>query len=243
MALNANDYKQESNFKRPDPLEAGTYPGRVVQIISLGLQPQRPFKGEEKPPKHEIRVTYELVDEFLQDEDGKDIEDKPWWIAENFTMNSLDSDLAKSTKRYYALDPKGVHKGDWSKLVGAPCMITVIQNKSKQDDTVIYNNIASNGVNSMRPKEAANLPDLKNEPKVFDVDEPDLEVFLSLPKFVQDLITEKNLEFDGSVLQRMLAEHGGEDVAPKEKKAVSKRGDVVTPVEISNSGDSDDEDW
>lgn len=234
MALNANEYKQESNFERPDPLEAGTYPARVVQIISLGLQPQRPFKGEEKLPKHEIRVTYELVDEFLHDEEGDDIEDKPRWIAENFTMNSLDSDLAKSTKRYYALDPEGKFKGDWSKLIGTPCMVVLIKNEGK--DGKVYNNVSQ--VNTMRAKEAAKIPDLKNEPKVFDVDNPDIEVFLSLPNFVQELITEKNLEFGGSLLEKKLAEHKG-DETPSEKKKPTKK-EVKDEVEDSTG---DDEDW
>jgi hypothetical protein len=233
MALNANEYKQESKFERPDPLEAGTYPARLVQVISLGKQPQRPYKGEEKPPKDEIRVTYELVDEFLKDEDGKDIEDKPRWVAENFTMNSLDSDLAKSTKRYFAIDPKKNFKGDWAKLVGQPCMVTLICNEGS--DKKVYNNVAS--VQSMRSKEAENLPPLKNDPKVFDIDDPDLEVFLSLPAFVQKMVTEDNLEFGGSKLERMLVEHTGGEVKPK--KEVKKEPEFEKAGPEVGDGDND----
>lgn len=233
MALKASDYKSESKFDRPDPLEPGTYPGRLVQVISLGLQPQRPYKGDEKPPKHEIYTTYELLDEFLKDEEGNDIEDKPRWISETFTMNSLDSDLAKSTKRYLALDPKNIHKGDWAKIVGAPGMITIIQN-AKED--VVYNNISS--VQSMRAKEADNAPDLVNEPKVFDIDDPDIEVFLSLPTWLQDKIKD-NLEYEGSILEKKLNEHQN----PEETKPKKKAAKPVKEVEVETEEEETDEEW
>ena len=181
MALNAREYKQESKFKPADPLEPGSYPARVVQIISCGLQEQDPYKGEPKPPKHELHVTYELLDEFMEDEEGNELEDKPRWISENFTMNSLDSDLAKSTKRYYALDPDEDYEGDWAKLAGTPCTVILAQNKSKKTGKV-YNNVT--GLSTMRAKEAKKAPELVNPPKVFDIDDPDMEIFGSLPSIV-----------------------------------------------------------
>lgn len=240
MALNAREYKQESKFERPEPLEIGTYPARVVQIISLGLQKQNPYKGEEKEPKDELYVTYELLDEFLKDEDGEDILDKPRWLSETFTMNSLDSDLAKSTKRYVALDPDFKNDGDWSGLLGAPCMITVVQNEGKGKNAgTIYNNIAS--VQSMRAKEAAKAPDLVNEGKVFDIDEPDMEVFFSLPKFLQDKMKE-NLDYGGSALERAVEAHQdpseGEGSQNKEKATQKPAKRVSEPSE-----DDEGEDW
>lgn len=245
MALNANDYKQESKFERPDPLDPGTYPGRVVQIVSLGLQPQRPFKGEDKPPKHELYVTYELADEFMKDEDGEDIEDKPRWMSETFTMNSLDSDLAKSTKRYTALDPDMKYEGDWSQLAGAPAMLTITQAASKKDDNIIYNNISS--VQTMRAKDAAKLPDLQNEPKVFDIDDPDVEMFNSFPKWLQDKI-KSNLEFGGSVLEKALKGEKNTD-----RKESSKTNDSKKPqkkvskneedMEYTKGDDQEEENW
>lgn len=239
MALNAREYRQESKFERPDPLEVGTYPARVVQVVSLGLQKQNPYKGEPKDPKDEIYVTYELLDEFLQDEDGNDIEDKPRWLSETFTMNSLDSDLAKSTKRYYALDPEEKFKGDWSKLIGAACMISVVQNEGKGKNAgTIYNNIAS--VQTMRAKEEARANDLVNEGKVFDIDEPDMEVFLSLPKFLQDKMKD-NLNFGGSALEKAIEAHesgSGSEGAKEAKKATSEADNAA-----EGQDEGDDEDW
>ena len=225
MTLNAKAIQSTSgNFKRPPALEAGNYPARVVQIIDLGIQPQRPFKGQEKPPKPEIYVTYELLDEFLLDEDGEEIEDRPRWISETIPMNPLNSELAKSTKRYVALDPELKHDGDWSKLIGTPCMVTIVANPAKdgrrdeEGNVVVYNNVA--GVQAMRKKDAAKAKELVNEPKVFDMSDPDLDVFSSLPDWLKDKI-KGALDFEGSALDVAL---GGE---PKE---------AVEEVE-------EDEDW
>lgn len=241
MSLNAKNYKTESKFKTPDPLDPGTYPARVAQVLSLGLQKQQPWKGEEKDPKDELYVTYELLDEFLLDEDGKEIEDKPRWQSEDFTMNSLDSDLAKSTKRYTALDPEMKFDGDWGELLGAPCMVTVIQNEGKGKNAGrIFNNIAS--VQSMRPKEAAKAVELKNPPKVFDIEEPDMDVFFSLPTFLQDKM-KSNLNFGGSALEKAIEAHkgsGGSSGAKPEDKPQDK---VVKEAQDDPDGGTDGDDW
>lgn len=230
MSLNARNYKNESSYEAPDPLDSGSYPGRLVWVVSKGLQPQDDYKGKERPPKDELYVSYELADEFLLDEDGNEIPDKPRFISETFPMNSLDSDLAKSTKRYLALDPKMEFDGDWSKLVGTPCMITIVQNKSEKNGK-IYNNIA--GISAMRPKEAAKLPKLVNEPKIFDEIDPDIEVFLSLPKWLQDDIR-GNLNFEGSILEEKLQEYKPEKNEEKQVKNKSK---------ASPKSEDDDDDW
>lgn len=241
MSLNARKYKQESKFKTPDALDPGTYPARVVQIISLGLQKQHPYLGEPKDPKDELYVTYELLDEFLLDEDDKEMEDKPRWISENFTMNSLDSDLAKSTKRYTAIDPDFKEDGNWATLTGYPCLVTIVQNKGKgKNADRVFNNISS--VQTMRGKDASKAEELKNPPKVFDIDEPDMEVFLALPQFLQDRIT-GNLNFGGSVLEKLLEAHqgssGGGSTQESEKDSQTPSQDVSDATDDEN----DEEDW
>lgn len=232
MALNASKIKQESNFERPEPLEPGTYPARVVQILSLGLQPQPDYNGQEKPPKQELMVTYEFLDEFMKDkETGEELEDKPRWLSETFTMNSLESDLAKSTKRYFAIDPNKEYGGDWGQLAGSPVMVTIVQNESKKTGK-IYENIT--GVSTMRSKEADKAPDLKNPPKVFDIDEPDMEVFGSLPQWIQDKMKD-NLEFAGSALEAAL--NGSEKKEAKEDKQKEDQ------TETSSEEGDDEEDW
>ena len=209
--LKASKDFPKNNFKRPDPLEPGSYPARVVRVYDLGLQPQQPYQGKAKPPAHEISVTYELSDEFMKDDNGNDLGDKPRWVSHTFVLNPITSDLANSTKAYKAIDPNMDHDGDWAALVGSPVMVNLVQNPSKKDKTKIYEKITS--LTAMRKKEADKLPELKNEGKFFDLSEPDIELFNSLPQFLKDKIT-ANLEFAGSPLEKLLA--GG---APEKKQS------------------------
>lgn len=219
MTLNAN--KVGNAGPKQEPFEPGTYPARVVQIIDLGLQPQRPFQGQEKQPANEIMVTYEFVDEFMKDDNGEDIEDKPRWLSETFPLFSLSSDRAKSTTRYTALDPKLEYNGDWSKLLDTPVNVTVV-NKPSKDGKKVYSNITS--ISSVRARDALKFPALVNDAKFFSLDEPVIEIFLTLPDWLQKKIKE-GLEFEGSVLDALLKKHGGK-AAIKDKKKEEPEDDV-----------------
>lgn len=201
MSLNAKKVKGPKQSVEQALLEAGTYAARLVQIVDLGLQPQDAFKGQEKPPAHMIYTTYELLDEFMVDKEGNPDETKPRWISEKLPFYSLDQDRAKSTQRYKALDPNVDHDGEWTELIGLPVMITIGVYKSKSTGKE-GNAILSTA--TMRAKEAAKAPELVNKPKVFLLDDPDLDVLLSLPDWLQKLVKD-NLEFKGSALEKALA--------------------------------------
>lgn len=199
MALNAKDAPGGGGDY--EKLESGTYPARLVQVIDLGLQNQE-FKGEVKAPRREIALTYEFLDEFIKDEDGNEQEDKPRWLTEMMPLYNLNSEKAKSTQRYKALDPDEVHEGDFSALIGTPVSVTIVQNPGTgKHKGKVFENIDS--VAPMRRKDAERAPELVNEATFFDFDDPDLEVFLSLPKFLKDRI-QNNLEFAGSRLSKLL---------------------------------------
>lgn len=234
MSLNASKIESTSNFKKAEALEPGAYPARVVQILSLGLQPQRAFQGEDKPPKPEIYVTYELLDEFMLDEDGNEVKDKPRWISERIPMHSLDSDLAASTKRYYALDPENNYGGDWAKLISVTCMVTITNYVPKTGKNAGVTRDKVYSVSSMRAKDAEKAGDLVNPPKLFDIDDPDMVVFKSLPEWLQKVMTEDNLEFKGSALETAINnfEDSGELKENKKDQKDEKEDDS-----------SDDEDW
>ena len=237
--LNANKLPQSGGKKMnaQEHIEAGTYPARVVSVLDLGLQPQRPYQGQDKPPKHEIRLTYELLDEFCLDEDGTEMEDKPRWQSEDFPFNPLSADLAKSTKRYLALDPTQKLGGDFTLLVGLPCMVTITtKDGSGKNAGRTFNNVG--GVSGMRPKEAAKCPELVNPSKVFILDEPDLEAFRSLPEFLQDKI-KGNLEYNGSILQKLLSPSDSPSPEPKQDVPVEEsKGAREAP-----KAEEDDGEW
>lgn len=227
MSLKANKAgKQGGNKDRVEQplIDAGTYPARLVQIIDLGLQAQRAYQGKEKPPANEIMLIYELVDTFMVDKDGNELEDKPRWISETLPLYSIDQEKAKSTQRYFALDPSGEDGGDFSQQIGKPCNVTLVQNAKGEK---IYINVA--GISAMRDRDAKKCPDLVNDPKVFDLDEPDVELFKTLPEWIQEKI-KGNLRFKNSPLDLLLQgkapDPEKEDVPDAEEESEEEEEDV-----------------
>jgi len=224
MALkNKGGQGQKQEFVQQEPLAAGTYEARLVQIIELGLQPQRPYKGEDKKPAPEIMFTYELVEEFMKDEQGNEIEDKPRWISETLPFYGTNAERSKAAKRYQAFDPDDVHDSDYAACAGSPVNVTIVVNKGKEDK--VYENVAA--VTAMTPKKAAKCPELVNPIKLFDLDNPDLEVFNKLPQWIQDKI-KKNLNFNGSPLQKLL---GAPDNEQEEEEEEDKGYEKAAPDE------------
>lgn len=222
MALNASKVKSVSTGPKAEPLEAANYLGRVVQVIDMGMQEQRPYQRQEKPPAHEIMLTYELGTEFMKDEKGEDDTTRPRWISESFPLHNIKADLAKSTKRAKELDPSMKLGGDFAQMVNLPCTVTVVAVPSKKDVNTIYNNVA----NITPPMKGIPIPELVNPPKVFDLDEPDMEIFQSLPEWLQDKI-KGNLEYNGSPLQKAL--EGVVDAPEKEEPAPQEEEEEGTP--------------
>ena len=233
MALNIKNVGSgNKNRIAQENIEPGVYPARLVQILDLGLQAQRPFQGKDKPPAQEIMLTYELVDEFMKDEGGNDVPAKPRWVSETLPFYGLNADKAKSTQRYNALDPKGDYDGDFTKAIGSPCNVTIVNNAGK--DGKVYDNVAV--ISAMRPKDAAACPELVNPTKVFDCDNPDMDVFNKLPEWIQKKIKE-NLNYEGSALQKLLG--GSNTTAPKALREQKQVQEV--PVDREEVQDQDDD--
>jgi len=204
MGFNAN--KQTGNSGSPmEALDAGSYPARLVQLVLLGLQPQRAFQGADKPPAEMMYLGYELSHEFMKDDDGNDQLDKPRWAGEDMAFYNLEADLAKSTKRYHAIDPQGSAGGDWLSLVGSPCQVTLSKEPRKGHDGQFVNYVSYvSGAANMPGYEQ---PELVNPPRVFDLEEPDMEVYAKLPKWLREKIA-TNLNFKGSALETALGGSG-----------------------------------
>lgn len=207
MGLNANkvagNKAPRDRVEQPN-LEVGGHAARLVQVIDLGLQPQRPYKGKEKDPVPMLYITWEMSHDFMLDEEGNPQEDLPRWLSEDFPFFSLKADKAKSTERYNALDPKQEKEGDWSQLLGYPANVLVTHNSSvKEGVTRVFDNVGSVSAPAKMPGYVQ--PPLVNPPVFFDLDEPNLEVFAKLPQFLQDRI-KNNLNYNGSKLQALLGE-------------------------------------
>lgn len=226
------------NYVAQPNIDPGSYPARVVSVVDLGVQAQRPYKGESKPPCQMIRVTYELTDVFLVDADGNDVEDKPRWIAEDFKLLAMDADLAVSTKRYKTIDPDNEHDGDWSELLTRGVMVNIVNNEGK--DGKVYDNVA--GTSVMRKKDLDKLDDLQNTPYFFDLTDPDPEVWAKMPQWLQDKVKE-NINYEDSPLQAMVDKlPPREDKKPAEKKeAAAKPAKPAKPAKEEPEEDAADE--
>lgn len=207
MALNASKIKGGNGGSNQELIAVGNYPARVAQVLDLGLQARRPYQGKEKGPVNMLWVTYELVTEFMKDADGKELEDKPRWISEQMNLFSLDQENAISTKRISGIDAAGELGGDWARVLGMACTVQVVHSKDGK-----YANI---GAVSPEMK-GMTTPDLVNEARLFDMDDPDMEVFNGLPEFLQKKMT-GNLEFKGSVLEIAIA-GGTAEEAPQQEE-------------------------
>lgn len=212
--LNANKPRNDDRVAQPD-VDPDVYPSYVAQVIDLGVQPQRAFEGVEKKPIQMLMVTYELADVYMVDENGDELEDKPRWVSEEFPLHGLFAENARSTKRYLAIDAQQVFEGNFGGLVGQACNVTTVNKVSKGKT---YLNVGN--VSPISAKKAAAMPEMKNPTKVFDLSEPDLDVFKALPKWIQEKI-QGNLNYNGSKLQELL---GGDAPAPKEKEKPAKPG-------------------
>ncbi len=232
MALQAPTHNT-SNKTKQEALEPGAYPARIVRVIDLGLQPTTDFETKQPgKPVHKINVTYELVDTFMRDEEGNEMEDKPRWIAEDFPLRALTSDLATSTKRMKAIDPKGELNGDWAASLGRPCSVVTVNYETKKNPGVLRDKVAN--VTAVRPRDAQNMPELQNDAKFFDLSDPDIEFFNSLPQWMQDVI-KGNLEYGGSKLEALL-----EGKTPVGKKEAPKK---VDPTPEPEDDEPEDAPW
>jgi hypothetical protein len=230
--LNAKDKKRpvDPNKVVQEPIDEGTYPCRVVEIIELGLQPQAAHKGKSKPPVERLYLTYELTDEFCLDKEGNEDEALPRWQSEDLPFYGLDCTTAACNKRLKAIDPKNSKDGDWAEVGGMAVNVTFYHNV-KGDKT--YVNVSS--ATALRPKEIDAVAPLLHPVKVFDIDNPDLEMFYKLPNWLQNKIT-GNLTYEGSVLEEAIKNYDpeAEEEKPveekKKPKAKAKKKNRKAPV-------------
>jgi hypothetical protein len=201
MAIGAKSTPKKST----DAPKPGTYLARLVGIVDLGHQPAFDYDGGVADAAFKLTLTYELPNS--KTEDGR-----PHWVSED-VKNSDFYDPKKGIastlmKRVYAMDPTGEETRDGKNLlplIGKPCMVEVGLNKNGY---VKIKNVTG-------APEGIPIPELANDPLIFDFEEPNVEVFNRFPEFVQNKI-KAALNLSGTPLETaLLAEGliGDEDVS------------------------------
>lgn len=197
MGLQAKSF----GSKKKDVPAEGTMMARLVGLTDLGHQPGFEYNGEQVKSSYKITFTYELPGSLT--EDGR-----PHWVSEDVNVSDYVGDgvISKMMKRVFALDPNGdLSNGgkELTKLIGQPCMISIKHNK--------------NGYPQIKDVVSAPagipVPELANDPQIFNMDAPDMEMFNRFPEFVQNKI-KSALDFEDSPLYTALLEGqtGGDDV-------------------------------
>jgi hypothetical protein len=215
----AKPVKAGDKVKSTAPLlDEGVYPARILSIVDLGMQPGSPQYPEEKL---KLEFRFELLDEFMLDEEGKVLTDKPRVFSYEVTYNA-DGYMNEKANIYKLISaiPEGFTMS-LSEMIGTPVNVMISKyikksgkNAGKEDNKVV-------SVLTMKAKEVAAAPALINTPLFFDMAEPTMEAWNKLysgNKYAQRDRIMASSSFQGSLIQKMLG---------------------ATPEEVSDSNEDD----
>lgn len=107
------------------PPPAGIHPAICHRFIDLGTQ-QSTFEGQTKQ-QHKVLLSWEITDPEVRMEDGK-----PFIISQRYTWSMSDKATLRKTLESWRGKPFeeadfGPGGFDTRKLVGTPCMISIMQ--------------------------------------------------------------------------------------------------------------------
>lgn len=162
----------------------GVWVARCFRMLDLGTQVSKGmFAGK---AAHKIHVEWEVFCDETVNINGKEM---PLTISKDYTasMNekaTLRKELGQWRGKSFTDEEAGTF--DVSKLVGAYCMLNVTHKESGNGK--VYANIAS-----ISPVPAAlknQKPAAVHTDQIFSLDNPNMSVYESLPKWLQDKIAE-----------------------------------------------------
>lgn len=167
-----------SNIK---PLEAGTYVARCYSMVHLGTNTEE-ILGKEKT-LNKVRLTWELPTELEVFSEDKG--EQPRIISEEYTLSMHEKSTLRpmlEAWRGKAFTEKEAQAFDVCKLLGVPCMLTIVNKTSKKGNTFAK----VQGVSKMM--KGVECPEQINETFLLDYDNFDMEKANSLPDFIQEKI-------------------------------------------------------
>jgi len=197
MALSRKVIEKEGGSNIP-ALEEGTYMARIVQVIDLGRQEVTDFKtGKPNGYKHKAHITFEFPDETIE----LDGEQKPRWYGKDYVVSFHE----KSAMYALLTNLKKTDIESVGDLVNTPCMVTIGRTANDKPKVTTVAGV---------PK-GVKVGALVNTANVFDMDDPDMEVWERLPQFIQENI-KSSPDYEGSTLQNMIEDEEQEGDTPQE---------------------------
>jgi hypothetical protein len=164
-------------------VEPGTYVARCYSMIEIGTI-EVEFKGEKKK-QHKVSITWELPTETAVFNEDKGPE--PFVVSKKYTLSMHEkSNLRKDLEswRGKGYTDKEAERVDITKLIGQPCLLSVIQSPRPDDPSKTYTAISS----ITKMMKGQECPDQINPTRVLAYDEFNWEVFDSLSDYMKDQI-------------------------------------------------------
>ena len=128
-------------------IPAGATVGRLIEYIELGVQPQRPYLGQEKKPAEEVRLTFELLNPKTNIYEI-DIEGAKKKVADRISLTLTKSlnEKSKYTKLFRTLARGRSEITHLAQCLGEAFIITVVHNEVEKDGKkTVYFNITKDG--------------------------------------------------------------------------------------------------
>ena len=183
--------------KAKEQSQEGTHVARLLGIVDLGHQPGFTYEGKKVESQYKYEFTYELVNHTM--EDGR-----PFVVSEEITNKNWEDEktgrASTLVSRAKSLLGKEYKSGllDVTEMLSKPCMVSVTHN--------------ANGYSKVKGQAAVGsipfgmeVDDLTNETYFFDMDEPDMERWESMPDFKKDKI-QSALNYSDSKLAKTIEE-------------------------------------
>jgi hypothetical protein len=164
--------EDKGNFESTPP---GSHLARCYRIVDLGTQKSE-YLGQVKY-LHKIMLGWEI---FAEKEDGTPLmmrDGRPFAIFKNYTMSWSDKATLRKDLQSWRGKPfsaEEMRRFDLKTVLGVHCMLNVIERTGQDGKTYV-------NVDSITPVPAmirkAGLPDGVNKNELFNLSEPDMDMF------------------------------------------------------------------
>lgn len=245
QAKRAKGNSNKPKRKYPLPNEGG-HLARIVQVVFLGLQKGKVFKGVQGDDKQQMRITFELTntlfDRVVDEESGK-TEKQPYWLSVDVNVSNSDrsnsikwatqlglpvnlyNEFSFKTKTGEQITVKQ-YDADWSEAIGKQCQVFVQHNKWEDKQTG-EDRESAKIKDVMAAMQGFDAPPLHDEDKTvlfspLDPRPESVATFNEFPNWLQEKITGA-LDWNTSPLKEALEGGSVKQEAPKqESKPESK---------------------
>lgn len=185
----ASNGKGEANYELP---KDGARPARLMSIVDVGIQHQEPYQGKIKKPCQQVILGFDLVDDL--DDDGKPIRITTGYFPLNVSVNFKTKTLHEKSKLFgivKSLDPTGnIFKMDFNNLIGLPSIVTVKLDTRVGNDGKERTYANFDGCSPVPEIEGFTIAESSNDPYIFDMEEPNLEVWTALQERLKVMVRE-----------------------------------------------------